>query len=374
MRASRSWWDIYFGLFGGHYVAASIGTSAFLLGLGAGVSWLIGFEEVYLRTTPIYLGVFGIAWVGCCIGWTNNRLPSLIEEIRPAFISDDAQFERVSSAWLRRMADIKIHLIGTMVLIFAAWLVVVLATRFPERVSSPLSYLEAQVAWMELKGQTWFPVLWSQEPYLWVKNGIIGVFAIPILLLIFTGACGIVTYARFVTSVSKLPMVSFLELARARLRPIANLGIATGLAWSVGVSLLVGFFQAGFELVSLSVVPFLTALGIIMVFWPQYAIHTGLSRTKRSLLDIVLTRAIHTRPEPPAVVLFDSKGNPVRTSNRVELDRFVQHALEPHIQQLDIFIRSVSGANTWVYRPADALVVVGTWLLPLGVLAFGEWL
>lgn len=55
------WWDLYFGLFKGYYIPASIATSLFVFSVGAGISWLIDFDGVYLSTIPIYLGVFGIA-------------------------------------------------------------------------------------------------------------------------------------------------------------------------------------------------------------------------------------------------------------------------------------------------------------------------
>jgi len=192
-------------------------------------------------------------------------------------------------------------------------------------------------------------------------------------LLIFTGAAGIVTYAWFVASISKLPMVPFLELTRAKLRPIADFGITTGLVWSVGVSLIVYSTRQSFDPVSVSIVASLTGLGVIMVFWPQYAVHSGLTRTKQMFLDIALARASLSRPARRHVSLFDSRGNPMAVMSQIAPDEIVHHALEPQNQQFDIYTRSVASASTWIYRPEDAFVLGGTWLLPLATLAFSEW-
>lgn len=328
--AYKPWWEVYFDLFRGYHIAASVGTSVIVFSVGIAISWPIGFHGDYVSTQAVYLGVFGIAWVGGWLGWASHRLRSLLGQIRHAFVVTDEAFERVSSRWLRRMFDYRLSIGLSSVLIAGTWAYVPLATRW-------------------FGGLPWFPAVWSTGPQLWAKNLILCVYAVPIILLVVSGAVAIVAFAALVFDVGRLRYVSLLEVTRLRLRPLADFGLHVGYAWSIGVLLFVVLFRPEFTPASIAGISLLTLLGLLTLLWPQWVLHRGLAQLRRELLD-------------SAAGLLEEE---LLTKSDYSSDDFVRKMVKPSAQRMDAFIRSTIGNRTWVYDPGELTRFVGQLLIPL---------
>ncbi len=330
------WLESYAEAFPIHYIPAWVATSLFVYGVGAGASWLIGFQTDYVRSPPIYFGLFGIFWLASCGIWASRRLHCMLSEIRPAFLIQDDEFQRFILCWLGHLYNRWLHLGGGILLILFSWLYVVLDTRLGK-----------------IAG---FSASWSEGPDLWVKNLILGLYAAPIGLLLFTMGVAILTYAFFVWSVVSLPLVPLLDFGRQRLRPLAGFGLATGLAWSVGVSLFVLTFRLDFTPSVVVGILILTALGLVIVIWPTYAIHRALERTREKLYDVAsheLTKELQGR-------------------GRYNFDGFAKLLLESRGQRFTNLVHTTALAKTWVYNPADVILYLVSLALPLAALVVGE--
>lgn len=319
-----------------HYIPAWVATSLFVYGVGAGASWLIDFHTDYVRSPQVYFGLFGIVWLASCGVWASRRLRCMLSEIRPAFLIRDDEFGRFILGWVGHLYNRRLHLGGGILLILASWLYVGLDTRLGK-----------------IAG---FSASWSEGPDLWVKNLILGLYAAPIGLLLATALAAIITYAFFVWSVVSLPLVPLLDLGRQRLRPLAEFGLATGLAWSIGVSLFVLTFRLDFTTSVVGGILILTALALVILIWPQYAIHRALERTREKLYDV----ASHD-------LTTELQGQ-----GRYDFDGFAKLLLERRGRQFTNFVNTTAKANTWVYNPADIVLYLGGFALPLAALVVGE--
>lgn len=328
----KLWLDHYFDLFPFHYSVASVCTVVVVFLAGAGIASLIGLLVVYLRTLPIYLGLFGIGWVAFWGTWASRKIRSIANEIRDAFHLSENEYDRLSSKWLKKLSDSRLHLCISFMFIFGAWLYLGLATRL----------------WL----LPWFPQAWSLGPHLWAKNLILGMYAVPILLLLITTGVGIIIFAAFVSALSKCPLVPSLEIVRVKLRPITDFGLITGLAWSVGVSLFVLLFRPEFSVPAVVAVALLTLLGLTMIFWPQYALHKAMNRTRSDLLRT-------------ASAMLLQEISPAQIADRED---YLKRMLDPRAQQIEAFIRSVTATRTWIYNVRDVATVAAQWLLPLASL------
>lgn len=295
-------------------------------------AWVIDFHKEFVRTEAIYLGHFGFAWVGAWLGWASQNVRRIPSEIRGVVLVPDAAFNDVVRSGLDRIYDYRFHLLGVLPGILASWAFVWFGTRSDLLV--------------------WLPESWSCSPHLLVKNLILAVFyVVPVALLIHTGAVGIVAYARFLDEVTHLPLHPMMELTRAKLRPITDLGLATGLAWSVGVSLFILLFREDFDALTISLVIILTIMGMIMMVWPQLVAHRALAVTRNSLLDLALERSTAQ----------------LRMGSMQDWD----HLQGVLLKQSDLkeYVEWLENARTWIYEPGDMLSFVTTWLIPVATFA-----
>jgi len=332
----KSWLDWYFDLFRGYYVLGMIVPPLLLFGIGAGISWSIKFLDIYLQTLPIYLGVIGFFWSLIWLNWVRKRIHTVCQEIRPAFLVKDEDFDQLCLLWIQRLLNKRLHFSVSIILMLIGWLALVLVTRFG------------------VIGI--FPTAWSEGPYLWAKNLVLCLYIVPVALMISTGGAFIITFAFFVISLTRLPLVPLIEITRIILRPLASVGLILGFAWSSGVSLFVIWFRPEFNPVCILSILLLTMIGLTMILWPQYALHRGLQHTKQHLLSIAF------------IMLYNSLG----LDTTQKLDVIADHLVKHENQQIINFIRSLIETQTWIYDPRDIPSILGVWVLPIASLAISK--
>lgn len=334
----QMWLDPYFKVFPGHYIVASAALGLFFFLVGAAISWRIDFAISYIQTLPVYLAVFGIAWVAAWLYWMSRKLDSVFRDVRAAFLISEKEFEALALLWTRRFFNTRLYLSGSTLVVASSWL-----------------YL----AYLVYSGNIpWLPDEWSSEPYLWEKTLILGIYIIPVGFLVFTTGAGILYYCAFAFSISQQPLVPMIELARAKLRSLTVIGIHAGLAWSVGVALFVVFFRPAFDILSASIVFVLTGLGLLMISAPQFALHKALDRTKQALLDAVYHKWI------------ENSG----THTPDDVEGYMAKFLSPNGARMQELIRSIIETPTWPYNPVDVMSVLGTWIIPFFALAVSQLL
>lgn len=309
-----------------HFVIGSVAAAFLIFVIGVVVASAIGFQQVYLSTSPVYLGVFGIAWVASWCGWASKRLTYIFGFVRPAFAMSDDDFRRFVQRWQRRFYNKHLHLGMAAAFTLAGWI-----------------FLAASISTESLP---WFPVQWSQPPHKIAKAFILCVYTVGISLLLVTTGAGIVTYCAFVEALSRQRLIPFVEGVKIRLHPFTDFGVMTGIAWSIGVALFVLLFRPAFGPYNFAAITILTGLGLLMISTPQFFLHGALETLK---IDLVYAawRELGVGNEAPKfpALLSDSHG----------------------VELYDL-LASMAAARTWVYSPTDTLVVVGTWIIPLLVL------
>jgi hypothetical protein len=108
-------------------------------------------------------------------------------------------------------------------------------------------------------------------------------------------------------------------------------------------------FRVQYTLPAVAAVLTLTAFGLVLFAWPQYAVHIALERARHEVLDEAVNRL---------VTPLDLTQGPGWKG----LLRMPAPAPSETFQQL---LADAVGATTWTYNLSDIAAVLGTWLLPL---------
>ncbi len=325
--------ELYIRCFRGRAVLATLALAGGTFLIGLLLAWSIGFTRGYLSTQAIYFGVFGIAWVGIWQSWGVRRIKSMLPELRYALRISDAKFADLKGEMrdgLRWKAQVFLWSFWTGL----SWFGVYFLTRHHLFLS--------------------FPEAWSESPNLIVKNLILDLYAIPINALIWFGAVAIVTYNHRIEKLLQLDLVPNIDVAREKLSGLADFGVSAGLAWSVGISLLVVFFKGNVERWEIAALTILAILGAIMMAWPQILTHSALQRLKDELLANVSTALLQDTEEAQGAESWAQIG-----SRHVMLTKYAA---------------SVADARTWSYNWVTLATVVGTWLLPFITLWLGQFI
>lgn len=121
--------ELFFTLFKGHYIVASICAAIVLYAAGLFVSYQIDFASDYISTLPVYLGVFGIAWVGCWLGWGTRRLYKIFKDVRLAFIVSDETYRNTVDAWHARLFHWPMQFLFSILGVLISWSMVYIFSR-----------------------------------------------------------------------------------------------------------------------------------------------------------------------------------------------------------------------------------------------------
>lgn len=311
-----------------------LGIATYIVGLA--IAWAIDFAPEYLGTTPMYVGVIGIMWTGAYVGWGRRRICEILEEIETAFQPNAQQYSNTASRWLRRLLDWRPQVALSSIAILTSFAYVWYATGigdFP-----------------------WFPPAWSSAgPNLWAKNLIVLAYAVPVLILTTSALTFIVVFTLFVFQLRRQPVIPVPTAALALLRPLADFGFMLCLGWSAGVSMFIWFFRPTATPGSVLLVIVLSVIAFTILFAPQYAIHSTLLKTKRTLLEAA-------GRELARDVRMDDDGLAV----------FIERLTSTPSQELGKVMESISSSRTWVYNYGSLLPLVTPVGLPTAAFVLGQ--
>ena len=318
----------YVRMFGGRYRTASIMAGVVLFLVGFGIAVIIGFGTDYVTSRQIYLGVFGVTWATWWVAWGARRMRVVIERIRPIFLvppgqlqSDVASFEKWAFNWpLQSCIALVLWVLGCLEI-----------------------YVRIRNGWLFV-----MPAGWSTGPYLPGKMLILFLYDLPIVTLFTASGISLISFVLFVRRIARHPLLPYLTLARVKLRGLTEFSLVTGLAWSVGVCLVVLLLDLKFRAPAVAGILAYTALGLAVLFVPESSLHGALERTRHEVLDEAIRRLKDpAKPSgnPAWLKVLDQSPDPEKA-----FDRAVQEAL---------------GTSTWTYDVSTVSSMVGTWLLPL---------
>jgi hypothetical protein len=262
---ARSWIGHYFRLvFGGRYVRGSIVTASTLFLGGLIAAAACGFWDAYLDSR-IWLIAVGIAWV---LAWgerSDRHLYDLPRQLRPAMRApEDPSFDELVTAWHARLYNMRRSLGWGLVGVVALGLLTYFVPEF---------------------GIKRLPKPWHTAEHVVCAKCILIVYFGAGALLMITMLFGFRDYISFTQNVLTRELTLDLSSARASLRHITRFGLDTGLGWSVGVALSVGFFARNSSPVATGALAVLALLGFALILVPQQLAYEALARTRDELLD-----------------------------------------------------------------------------------------
>jgi hypothetical protein len=107
-------------------------------------------------------------------------------------------------------------------------------------------------------------------------------------------------------------------------------------------------FRVQYTLPAVAAVLTLTAFGLVLFAWPQYAVHIALERARHEVLDEAVNRLV-----TPLDLTQGPGWGLLRMPAPAPSETFQQP------------LADAVGATTWTYNLSDIAAVLGTWLLPL---------
>jgi len=242
---------------------------------GVALSARAGFLSNYLRTPPIYLGMFGIVLVTVSIRWGTQRLPEILGEIRTCFdVSDDAYGVFVHK-WNRRFASGKGQALSIAPILMAAYGGVWCAFYLRDRAgtSGVIRYFHA------------FPDCWFDGQHYPEKLLLIGLYGLPVIALLVTGAWELIVNMLMLRQLMQFPMIRLPALLNSQLHRLGDFYLKTAATWSMGVALIVIFGFKVFDPVSGAVMLVTGLLGLAIFFYPQYLFHNSLGSVIDSMAN-----------------------------------------------------------------------------------------
>ena len=319
-------------LFRGHYGIAAVATALALFLAGLLIAAAIDFDKQYRESRQVYLGVVSVVLAMVSIAWATRRLPAVMENVRPIFLVSTDRFRSEVERFEVWAFNWPLQIGGTLML----W-------------AFSCFDIYRRASTNELHA---FKGPWTEPQNLLVKSLILMLYDLVCVALLVVSVIGVVCYISFVTNIRRLPLVPHLAIARTKLGSLTDFAVATGLAWSVGVSLVVLLYDLKFEPNQIVTVLVFTALGLGIFLLPELAIHTALDRVRHD----VLNEAIRRLKTPASADGADWRTLVDRTdaASSDGFDRVVQEAIN---------------TPTWTYDLVNVSTVLGTWLLPLLPLA-----
>jgi hypothetical protein len=294
--------------------------------VGLLVAALGGFGHRYVRTPQVWALAALTAWVLAWGAWSTRELRDLPDKIRLALRHpNDEDYRRLADRFRERVMRTWPNL-----LLWAA-----LFGAFLWRV------------WFETHWLTYFPESWDDGD-LFAKRAVLTIFFAVGLVLTVTMFWGFGHYAHFTWTASRESLALPPNLARTHLRPITSFGLAAGLGWSGAVTIAALFFARNVTLEITGLLIVLGLMGLTLIVMPQLFAHGALARTRD---ELTIAAADPLRADHPSAWV----------------DRFVVKAT-PETHERRRFLTELNEAPTWIYMPAEGLVFVGEFLVPVTTL------
>lgn len=329
-------------------VALFIAIGVYLLGFL--IAFSIDFNHNYVRTIPVYIGVFGIFWVVVFIRYASQGFHRAYEELRPCLLIPDDEYVAHIKYWFARLAELRGTVKVIIVCIVLAWILVYMAY-------SNSTLLE-RLNLTSMRSSPFHEENWFTPQHYLVKALLLAFFGVCVAIPLGTGIRMLAINFMFLLTLRKFPLLPLPNLLRTRLQRVTNIYLISTLSWFVGVALFGAVLFKDLDLISVIGLLGLSLLGILTFFTPQVIYRLMLVQSNHLSSQWVLA-AFYNRFQ----VRINERRTPTLLPSSIGLTL-------ANMDDLSGFVAASSDERLWVYNPGDiALLFIAQGLALLSVYA-----
>lgn len=345
----KTWIDWYYGALPIPLTVTAILSGLVVYGIGFGIAYYINFHPTYVRTVPVYLGVFGIVWVTGSIRWASCRFHAIMAEIRPCFLVRDRDYAGFATKWTSRLSNNRSIFSVVLLMFILALIVAYMGIHRPD--------LLQQYAIQSMR-PTLFPPAWYTGD-LFAKMLIIDVYGLFAAFPLGTGTCLLIVNVFFLNDLRRLPVAPLPGVIIAKFRGITNFYLLVAFTWFVGVGLFGILLLRDLDIYAAVGILVLGSIGFLTFFVPQCVFHIFLVSAYREVADGVGTIYVRYFGLQTVREVIAKLGT-VNALSRIELFTCMVEATQP--------------VQMWVYDLSDVLILILGQLLALGGVALSSLL
>lgn len=274
----RTWIDRFYDRLPMGLVVPSILGGLFVYMLGFGIAYVASFQGTYVKTAPVYMGAFGIAWVTGAIRWASVQIRRALPDIRPCFLLSDDDFDAFLRKWLGRFTSNTGIVSVIAILVILAWIAVYISAFRPD--------ILGHYRLISLR-PTLFPDAWFEANVGW-NVGILMLYGLACAAPLGTGLWILSVNIGFLSQLRTLRVLPIPGVILVKFRGMTNFYLFVAYTWFVGVGLFAGLFFGTFDAVAISVIATLGSFGFLTFLWPEYVFHGYLLRAHQEIADALI--------------------------------------------------------------------------------------
>lgn len=237
--------------------------------LGWIISYFNNFEEIYVSTLLVYLGVFGIILVSSSMVWALKNYIKILNQIRPYFDVSDEEYLDATEKWLKLIYNDKNMLNSSFFFIILTYCIIFLVYLY------------------KIDMLMVFPIEWYLTPT-FHKILILYVYGFFVIMLIVTSGKSLIYNIQMMHELGKKPVsiIVYPNLAK-KFKPLFDFNLFAAFTWLIGCGLIVSAFYGKINVVTLPFESFLVSIGILTYLSPQISLHRTLTKTKDKILSSI---------------------------------------------------------------------------------------
>lgn len=345
-RSFQTWADRWFGSKASSIIPRLLlyCLTPFLIGLS--ISYLIGFEKNYLKTIPIYIGLFGILLTCSVLLYGSIMIHKSFSLARPVFTVSDEKYKELITKYFRLCASSKHAIIASIVFFIYAILALIITYHRVDPASPRLSAFSSSL---------FVETGWYDESFKYVKFAILFIYAIFCSLPLGTAAWILTINFVLVVSLFKLPVVPIPNLIYSRLESLTDFYLRITVTWFVGVTLFVVMFVRALDMVSFCFVATLSVFGLLTFLTPQFLYRNLIEKSRSQGTSIALCDLYQSNN-----IEFKEISDETSTErdNMTINNLFNNKLFQQNVSDV------ISVEQKWIYNPWEMLAFVGSQAFP----------
>lgn len=314
--------------------------ACFVYLIGLLLSSFTGFTEIYVSSPPIYLGVFGIAWVSVIIRYSSIKIHSAYEDIRPCFLVSDQEYLSLITKWFNKLISHKANFRFSILLTIIAWTAVYFS--FFQNDFIFITKIQSLRPSLFLEG-------WYFEENRTMKAIIIALYGVFIAFPLGTAIRMLFINMLFVLDLRKLPVIPLPNTIRFRLNKITNLYITITLSWFLGVALFGILLFHELDPFSIVVILVLSSLGLFTFLFPQIIYRLFLIRSTYLASKWLLTSFYKRFGIEIQEKIKDNENDILQDETGCEIT---------DMDNLGDYFEASAHPKFWVYDPWDFILLI----------------
>lgn len=314
--------------------------------IGLSVSYFIGFEKNYVRTIPIYIGLFGIVLTCSVLIYGSAMIHKSFAMARPCFTIHDEKYKSIVTKYFKLCSSTKFALLSTGLIFFYAFLALLITyTRIAPNSSCLSSFSNSffvETGWYDESGRT-------------VKFAILFIYGVFCSIPLGTAVWILAINFMLILSLFKLPVVPIPNLIYSRLEFLTDFYLRISVSWFIGVTLFVIMFVRGMDVISFSFIVILSIFGLLTFLTPQF-LYRNLVEKSRSEGTSIALRELYKSND----IDFKETTNEGSTNqeNLILTNLFDNKLFQQNVTDV------ISVEQKWIYNPWEILAFAASQAFP----------